>query len=225
MLEVRLLKAENGMLRKKTHEFSALNENLREEVLVLDKKEKEASTNLEDLTKLVEEFEEESARKARKMLMGVEKSTNAALELQAKLNQKEDELKYAKVKKCDYIVQLDVAEKELKSFQIKGYHGHHTVNQTGRFPNQPITCYFCAKMGHTKARCFRFKRFIASEFRTRVDPPKVKQIWVRKDLVCQVRPMGRDTTYRHLAPIWVVKKHVLPNPVKPPLIDRVSLAY
>ena len=57
-IEVRLLKAENGMLRKKTQEFSALNENLREEVLVLNKKEKEASTNLEDLAKLVEEFEE-----------------------------------------------------------------------------------------------------------------------------------------------------------------------
>ena len=36
MLEVRLLKAENGMLRNKTHEFSTLNEGLREQVLVLD---------------------------------------------------------------------------------------------------------------------------------------------------------------------------------------------
>ena len=108
---------------------------------------------------------------------------------------------------------------------VNSYYEHRSYNQTGRFTNKPITCYFCAKMGHTKARCFRFKRFIASRFRTRIDPPKVKQIWVRKDLVSQVRPMGRDTTYRHLAPILVVKKHVLPNPVKPPLVDRVSLAY
>jgi len=213
------------MLRKKTQEFSVLNENLREEVLVLDKKEKEASTNLEDLAKLVEEFEEESARKAMKMLLGVEKSTNAALELQAKLSQKEDELKYAKVKECDYIVQLDMAEKELKSFQVQGYHEHRSYNQTGRIPNQPITCYFCARIGHTKARCFRFKKFLASRFRSKNDPPKVKQIWVMKDLVSQVRPTGRDTTNMPLSPIWIVKKHVLPNPVKPLTVDRVSLAY
>ena len=105
---------------------------------MLDKKEKEASMNLENLAKLVEEFEEESARKARKMLMGVEKSTNAALELQAQLNKKEEELKFAKVKECDYIVQLDMAEKELKSFQIRDYQGQHTYNQIGSLPNHAI---------------------------------------------------------------------------------------
>ena len=190
--------------------------------MLLDKKEKVVSKNLEDLTKLMEEFEEENARKSRKMLMGVEKSTNAAIELQSCLNKKEEELKIAKVKECNFIVQLDAAENELKSLQIQKYQGPNIRNQRGSFPNHSFTCYFCAKRGHTKAQCFSFKRFRTSQMRSRMYPPKIKQIWVRKDLVGQVREVEIDTKYRPLTPIWVVKNSLLPNLVKAPLVDHIS---
>ncbi|KAK1551562.1 hypothetical protein Q3G72_000377 [Acer saccharum] len=54
MLEVRVLKAENGLLRKKVQEFSTSNEELGEQIVVLEEKEKVTSKNLEDLAKLSE---------------------------------------------------------------------------------------------------------------------------------------------------------------------------
>ena len=49
---------------------------------MLEEKEKITSMNLEDLAKLFEEFEEENSRRLRKMLIGVEKSTNTVTEFQ-----------------------------------------------------------------------------------------------------------------------------------------------
>ena len=130
--------------------------------MMLGMREKLVSKNLEELAKLSEEFEEEASRKSRKMLMGVEKSTNAVVELQARLHKREDELKHAKVKECDLIVQLDMVENEVKSLQFGQQKGPYINNRTGSFPNCSFTCYFCAKRGHTKAHCFSFKRFITS---------------------------------------------------------------
>ena len=98
MLEVRMPKAENGLLRKKLQEFSTLNEELGEQVVVLEEKEKVTSKNLEDSDKLSKEFEEENSRRFMKMLIGVEKSTNTVMEFQERLNKKEEELKRTKVK-------------------------------------------------------------------------------------------------------------------------------
>ncbi|KAK3189589.1 hypothetical protein Dsin_029150 [Dipteronia sinensis] len=69
--------------------------------------------NLDELARLSEEFEEENGRRPRKMLLGVEESAKALRELQEQLNKKEDELKQAKVKECDLIVQLGVIENEM----------------------------------------------------------------------------------------------------------------
>ncbi|KAI9186616.1 hypothetical protein LWI28_019090 [Acer negundo] len=135
------------MLKKKVHDFSTLNKSLREQVVELAKKEELVFKNLEELARHSEEFEEENGRRSRKMLLGVDESSKAIWELQERLNKKEDELKRAKVKECDLIVQLDVAENEIKSLK----------------------------------------------YGSRMNPPKVKQVWVRKDLVGQMRKVGRDT--------------------------------
>ncbi|KAK1561901.1 hypothetical protein Q3G72_002753 [Acer saccharum] len=101
MLEVRMLKAENGLLRNKVQEFSTSNEELGEQVVMLEEKKKATSKNLEDLAKLSEEFEEENSRRFRKMFIVVEKSTNTVMEFQEWLNKKEDELKRTKVKEVE----------------------------------------------------------------------------------------------------------------------------
>ena len=46
------------------------------------------------------------------MLIGVEKSTNTVTEFQERLNKKEEELKLAKVKECDFLVQLNMVEQD-----------------------------------------------------------------------------------------------------------------
>ncbi|KAI9154150.1 hypothetical protein LWI28_021651 [Acer negundo] len=96
-LEVYLLKAENGMLKMKVHNFSTLNKSLEEQVVELAKKEELVSKNLQVLARLSTEVEEDNGRRSRKMLLSVENSTKAVLELQEWLNKKEDELKRAKM--------------------------------------------------------------------------------------------------------------------------------
>ena len=54
--------------------------------------------------------------------------------------------------------------------------------------------------------------------RNRKSPPRVKQIWVRKDLVDQVRPKRKEKG-KSTQLVWVVKKNIFPNLVKPPLVD------
>ena len=54
--------------------------------------------------------------------------------------------------------------------------------------------------------------------RNRKCPPRVKQIWVRKDLVDQVRPKRKEKG-KSTQLVWVVKKNKFPNLVKPPLVD------
>ncbi|KAI9195007.1 hypothetical protein LWI28_010779 [Acer negundo] len=116
-LEVYLLKTENGMLKTKVHNISTLNKSLEEHLVELAKKEELGSKNLEELATLSTEFKEENGRRSRKMLLSVETSTKAMLDLQERLNRKEDELKRAKVKECDLIVQLDGVENVVKSLQ------------------------------------------------------------------------------------------------------------
>ena len=176
MLEVRMLKAENGLLRNKVQEFSTSNEELGEQVVMLEEKKKATSKNLEDLAKLSEEFEEENSRRFRKMFIVVEKSTNTVMEFQERLNKKEEELKRTKVKECDFLVQLDMVEQEMKSLQVKHHQGPRIHDQTGSFSYRPLTCYFCAKRGHNKAQCFSFQSLRISHRRYRMYQPKVKQI-------------------------------------------------
>ena len=59
------------------------------------------------------------ASKSRKMQVEVVQKANMLEEVKETLSKKEEALKIAKVKECDYITQLDRVEKEVKSLQGK----------------------------------------------------------------------------------------------------------
>ena len=105
----------------------------------------------EDLARLFEEFEEEYARKKRKLLMEVERKAKALEETKEALGRKDEALKVAKVKECDFIVNLDKVEKEVKELHMRQHHGPHSHLPRGSFLNHPPTCYFCFQKGHLKA--------------------------------------------------------------------------
>ena len=149
-----------------------------------------ASKEFEDLARLCEEFEEECARKTRKLLMEAERKAKALEETKEALGRKDEALKVAKVKECDYIVNLDKVEKEVKALQMRQHHGPHTHLPIGSFLTHPPPCYFCL---HLNAHCFKFhKHKKMRESRNRRNPPRVKKIRVRKDLVNQVRPKRKE---------------------------------
>ena len=74
---------------------------------------------MENLARLSKEFEDEITRKSRKMQVEVVQKANALKEVKETLSKKEEALKIAKVKECDYIAQLDKVEREVKSLQVK----------------------------------------------------------------------------------------------------------
>ena len=79
--------------------------------------------------------------------------------------------------------------------------------QKGRFPSYPLTCYFCHKKAHVKSRCFEFLKHANNDRNRPIRRSNhVKKIWVRKDLVNQVRDES-------MGPIWVVKKKMSYNVV------------
>ncbi|KAI9174893.1 hypothetical protein LWI28_024212 [Acer negundo] len=192
ILEVNLLKEENGTFQRK---------------------------EIEDLAKLSEEFEEEYARKTRKLLMEVERKEKAMEETKEALGRKDEALKVAKVKECDYIVNLDTVEKEVKALQMRKHHGPHSHLPRGSFLNHPPTCYFSLQNGHLKAHCLKFHKYKKMrESRNKKNTPRVRKIWVRKDLVNQVRPKGKQKG-KSTQFVWVAKKNQFPNLVKSPLVD------
>ncbi|KAK0585607.1 hypothetical protein LWI29_031236 [Acer saccharum] len=132
---------------------------------------------------------------------------------------KDEAIKIEKAKECDYIVNLDKVEKEVKTLQMKQHQMLHSHLPRGSFLNHPPTCYFCFQKGHLKVHCFKFhKHEKLRKCRNRKKPPRVKQIWVRKDLVNQVRPERKEKG-KSTQLVWVVKKDQFPNLVKPPLVD------
>jgi hypothetical protein len=109
-------------------------------------------------------------------------------------------LKVAKVKECDYLVEIDRMDQAIKKLTNDGPSRPQPPMQKGRFPSYPLTCYFCHKKGHIKSRCFEFlKHANHDRTRPRMRSNHVKKIWVRKDLVNQVRDES-------MGPIWVVKR-------------------
>ncbi|KAI9170069.1 hypothetical protein LWI28_022132 [Acer negundo] len=140
--EVYLLKTENGMLKTKVHKFSTLNKSLEEQLVELAKKEELGSKNQEELARLSTEFEEENGRRSRKMLLSVETSAKSMLDLQERLNRKEDELKRAKVKECDLIIQLDGAENVMirRTRQSAKQGSQVPERRTRRGPQVPPSC-------------------------------------------------------------------------------------
>ena len=102
---------------------------------------------------------------------------------------------------------------------MKQHQRPHSHHPKGSFLNHPHTCYFFFQKGHLKAHCFKFhKHEKLRKSRNRKTPPRVKQIWVRKDLVDRVRPKGKEKG-KSTQLVWVVKKNQFPNLVKPPLVD------
>ncbi|KAK0576347.1 hypothetical protein LWI29_015818 [Acer saccharum] len=196
VLEIMTLRVENGTLKKMNGEVSKQN-----------------------LARLFEEFEEKCARMTRKLLMEKEQKVKVLEETNEALGRKDEALKIAKVKECDYIVHLDKVEKEVKVLQMKQHQRLHSHLPRGSFLNHPPTCYFCFQKGHSKTHCFKFhKHEKLRKSRNRKKPPRVKQIWVRKDLVNQVRPKRKEKG-KSTQLVWVVKKDQFPNLVKPPLVD------
>ena len=97
---------------------------------------------------------------------------------------------------------MDQAIKELTN---SGPSRPKSPMKKGRFPSYPLTCYFCHKKGHVKSRCFEFLKHANSDKNGPIRRSNhVKQIWVRKDLVNQVRD-------KSMGPIWVVKKKLSYN--------------
>ena len=218
-LEVNMLKEENATFRRKVGEVSNKNKELEIQVGRLEVERNSTSREFEDLARLFEEFEEECARKTRKLLMEAERKAKALEETKEALGRKDEALKIAKVKECDYIVYVDKVEKEVKELQLKQHQRPHSHQPRGSFLNHPPTCYFCFQKGHFKAHCFKFhKHEKLRKSRNRKSPPRVKQIWVRKDLVDQVRPKVKEKG-KSTQLVWVVKKNIFPNLIKPPLVD------
>ena len=219
-LEVNMLKEENATLWRKVGEVSNKNKELEIQVGRLEVERNSTSREFEDLARLFEEFEEECARKTRKMHMEVERKAKALEETKEALGRKDEALKIAKVKECDYIVYVDKVEKKVKELQLEQHQRPHSHQPRGSFLNHPPIFYFCFQKGHIKAQCFKFhKHEKLRKSRNRKSPPIVKQIWVRKDLVDQVRPKGKEKKGKSTQLVWVVKKNIFPNLIKPPLVD------
>ena len=109
-------------------------------------------------------------------------------------------LKIAKVKECDYLVEIDRMDQAIKKITKDGPSRPRPPMQKERIPSYPLTCYFCHKKGHCKSKCFEFLKHANHErARPRMRPNRVKKIWVMKDLVNQVRDESRGL-------IWVVKR-------------------
>ena len=218
-LEVSMLKEENGTFRRKVGEVSNKNKEMEIQVGRLEVERNSASKEFEDLAKLCEEFEEEYARKTRKLLMEVERKAKALEETKEALGRKDEALMVAKVKECDYIVNLDKVEKEVLALQMRQHQRPHTHLPRGSFLNHLPTCYFCLQKGHLKAHCFKFhKHENLRKSRNKKNPPRVKQIWVRKDLFNQVKPKVKEKG-KSTQLVWVAKKNQFPNLIKPPLVD------
>ena len=106
-LEVNMLKEENGTFRRKVGEVYNKNKELELQVGRLEVERNSASREFEDFARLFEEFEDECARKTRKLLMEVERKGKSLEEMKEALGRKDEALKIAKVKECDYIVYVD----------------------------------------------------------------------------------------------------------------------
>ena len=212
MLEVEVLKAEKYALEKKLDDLAKKNHKLKKVNVALTMENEVTVKELEDLARLTEEFEEESLRKMRKTLMSVDAKNKALDELKEELSMKEMSLKVAKVKECDFLVEIDRMDQAIKELTNSGPLRPKSPMKKGRFPSYPLTCYFCHKKGHVKSRCFEFLKHANSDKNGPIRRSNhVKQIWVRKDLVNPVRDES-------MGPIWVVKKKLSCNVID--LVDE-----
>ena len=109
-LEVEVLKAGKYALEMKLEDLAKRNHKLKKINRAFTKENESPVHELKDLAKLTEEFEEESSRKMRKALMSVDAKNKTLEEVKEELSKKEMFLKIAKVKECDYLVEIDRME-------------------------------------------------------------------------------------------------------------------
>ncbi|KAK1554853.1 hypothetical protein Q3G72_018353 [Acer saccharum] len=147
-----MLKAEKYALEEMVKDLSNKNHKLRKINKTLTVKNESTVQELEDLAKLTEEFEDEASRKLRKAQMSTE-AKNKELEVIIKeMSKKEVALKIAKVKECDYLVEIDRMEQVIKTLTDDCHSKPKVLMQKGRIPLSSLSCYFCHKKGHVKSR-------------------------------------------------------------------------
>ncbi|KAK3184180.1 hypothetical protein Dsin_031466 [Dipteronia sinensis] len=217
--ELELLKEKNETLKEKVQELFDINKKFEKIIAKVESEKKAISRDLLELAKLSEEFEEEYGRKTRRLLMEVEEKSNALGEVKEELKEREEALKIAKVRECDYIGELDNMEKEVNSLKVQHSRRPQSLNQRGSFPYTLPICYLCSKHGHIKANCYKFQRVKNFQNKFGGNPRGVRKIWVRRDLVDAIRVREKDSLERTLAPIWVVKRNESLHLVKPLWVD------
>ena len=181
-------------------ELKSENANLLKEVEALRKERDEANKRAEDLARLVEEQEEDFARKTRKLQLQVELKDKTIDSIKEESSRKEIALKVAKVKQCDCLVELERAEQTiemltkeaskkeetLKVNTIKGNSNHPNarVNKTKGSPSYfPYKCYFCNTRGHKIAHCAKFIEVCKKKQSMPMGKPKrIRQVWVQKEI-------------------------------------------
>ncbi|KAI9154618.1 hypothetical protein LWI28_028927 [Acer negundo] len=122
MLKVEVLKAEKYALVKKFEDLSKKNHKLKKLNKALAIENEASVQELEDLAKLTEEFEEETSRKMRKTLMSIDAKNKEIEKVKEGMIKKEVALKIAKVKECDYLVEMDQMEQTIKSLAKEGFY-------------------------------------------------------------------------------------------------------
>ena len=218
ILEVKMLRVENGTLKKTNGKVSNKRKEFEEQIERLEAKKSTILKELENLARVSKEFEDEIGRKSRTMQMEVVQKANALEEIKGALSKKEEALKIAQMKECEFIAQLDKVKNEVEVLQVKQIQQPQSHSSKGSSSNSNLICYVCSRREHFKAKNYKFNQHRKMKGpRNMWSPPRVKQIWVRKDQVHLFRNMGKEKIVKSPNFVWVAKKREFPNLVKPPL--------
>ena len=114
---------------------------------------------------------------------------------------------------------LSKKEEEVKALQVKQIQQPQSHPSKGSSSNSNIFCYLCSRIEQFKAKNYKPSHRKTRGPRNRWVPPRVKQVWVRKDQIHLFRSMGKEKIKKTPKFIWVVKNREFPNLVKPPLED------
>ena len=245
ILEVKMLRAENGTLKKQNGEVSTKIKEFEEQI---ERREAEKSTSLKEL----EETKEDFAKRMRLM--------------QAEIQTRDKALEIMKTKEVDHLAKLARSKQEREempdlsqassSAKVKEPNPSKarrrkakrrnenppppppTKNhQEGIIPNSITMCHHCHTIGHFRPpnqenerhgtqgnfrhrETYRHVRKVWVEKpRNRRSPPRIRKIWVRKDSMNQMRKKGKEMMGKSSTFIWIVKKSEFPNLIKPPLVN------
>ncbi|KAI9152789.1 hypothetical protein LWI28_001218 [Acer negundo] len=162
------------------------NANLLKEVEALRKERDEANKRAKDLARLVEEQNEDFARKTRKLQWQVELQDKTIGAIKEGLNWKENALNVANVKECDCLVELKGAERTIEMLTKKASKKEETLKVNTIKGNS----------NHPNARVNKTKVFIKGktfQVQMEVDPQAVSYSWLSSVL-------GREEGLPHSSP-------------------------